>query len=146
MNKLSLNKRTQIINLLVEGNSVRATCRITDTSKNTVTKLVVAVGKACQKFHDEKVRNLRSERIQADEIWSFVGSKEKNTSIEAKDKGCGDVWTWVGMDADSKLIVSWLVGDRDADTATTFMKDVADRVSNRIQLATDGHKAYLIAV
>lgn len=146
MNKLPIEKRTQIIRLLVEGNSIRSITRISDVSKNTVTKLLVDVGRACQEFHNNTVVNVKSERIQADEIWSFVGSKEKNTSIEKKDEGCGDVWTWVGLDADSKLVVSWLVGDRDADAACSFMNDMADRVSNRVQLTTDGHKAYLIAV
>ena len=117
MNTLPIEKRTQIIRLLVEGNSIRSITRISDVSKNTVTKLLVDVGRACQEFHNNKVVNVKSERIQADEIWSFVGSKEKNTSIEKKDEGCGDVWTWVGLDADSKLVVSWLVGDRDADAA-----------------------------
>src|SRR5258705_13521635 len=113
MNKLPLHKRAQIISLLVEGNSLRACSRIADVSINTVTKLLIDTGKACQQFHNDSVVNVKSERVQADEIWSFVGSKEKNTSIEAKEKGCGDVWTWVGMDADSKLVISWLVGDRD---------------------------------
>lgn len=142
MNKLPIEKRTQIIRLLVEGNSIRSITRITDVSKNTVTKLLVDVGRACQEFHNNTVVNVKSERIQADEIWSFVGSKEK------KDEGCGDVWTWVGLDADSKLVVSWLVGDRDADAdaACSFMNDLADRLSNRVQLTTDGHKAYLVAV
>lgn len=146
MNKLPVEKRSQIIRLLVEGNSIRAITRIADVSKNTVTKLLVDVGRACQQFHNDTVINVKSERIQADEIWSFVGSKEKNTSTEKKEEGCGDVWTWVGLDADSKLVVSWLVGDRDADAACSFMNDMADRLSNRVQLTTDGHKAYLIAV
>lgn len=146
MNKLPLEKRVQIIKLLVEGSSIRAITRIADVSKNTVTKLLVDIGKACQQFHSDTVVNVKSERIQADEIWSFVGSKEKNTTAEKKEEGCGDVWTWVGMDADSKLVVSWLVGDRDAEAACTFMNDVADRLANRVQLTTDGHKAYLMAV
>jgi IS1 family transposase len=146
MNTLPLEKRAQIIRLLVEGNSIRSCTRIADVSKNTVTKLLVDIGRACQAFHNNAVVNLRSERVQCDEIWSFVGSKEKNTTIEKKEEGCGDVWTWVGLDADSKLVVSWLVGERDADTASVFMNDLADRLTNRIQLTTDGHKAYLIAV
>src|SRR4051794_37232848 len=107
MNKLDIKHRAQIINLLVEGNSIRATSRITGASKNTITKLLVEVGQACQKFHDEKVNALVSKRIQCDEIWSFVGSKEKNTSAENKELGHGDVWTWTAIDADSKIIVSW---------------------------------------
>lgn len=146
MNKLPTEKRVQIINLLVEGNSLRSTSRICDVSINTVTKLLVEVGKACQQFHNDTVINVKSERIQADEIWSFVGSKEKNTSIEKREEGCGDVWTWTALDADSKLIVSWFVGDRDAQSACDFMYDVADRLANRVQLTTDGNKAYLTAV
>jgi IS1 family transposase len=144
MNKLPIEKRTQIINLLVEGSSLRATSRIADVSINTVSKLLVDVGRACQQFHNDNVIGVRSERIQCDEIWSFVGCKEK-----AKEKGAdgeGDVWTWTALDADSKLIVSWLVGDRDAQTATVFMKDVKDRIENRVQLTTDGHRPYLQAV
>lgn len=145
MNKLPLEKRTQIINLLVEGDSLRATSRIADVSINTVTKLLVSVGKACQEFHNNTVVNVKSERIQADEIWSFCYAKQKNVSQEMPD-GSGDVWTWTALDADSKLIVSWFVGDREAGSAYEFMNDVADRLANRVQLTTDGHKAYLRAV
>ena len=113
MNKLPLEKRTQIINLLVEGNSLRPTSRIADVSINTVTKLLVSVGKACQEFHNNTVVNVKSERIQADEIWLFCYAKQKNVSQEMPD-GSGDVWTWTALDADSKLIVSWYVGDREA--------------------------------
>ncbi len=145
MNQLSLEKRTQIIQLLVEGNSIRATCRITDCSKNTVTKLLVDVGIACQKFHDEKVLQVKSKRVQCDEIWSFVYAKAKNVPKD-KEGEAGDVWTWTGIDADSKLILSWYVGNRDADSANIFMKDVATRLANRVQLTTDGLRAYLEAV
>jgi IS1 family transposase len=146
MNKLPLPKRVQIINLLVEGNSLRSTSRIADVSINTVTKLLVDVGFACQKFHNGHVVGVTSKRVQADEIWSFVGSKEKNTSIEAKENGCGDAWTWVGIDADTKLVVSWFVGNRDAESANEFMLDIASRLVNKVQLTTDGLKAYLEAV
>jgi IS1 family transposase len=146
MNNLPLAKKVQIINLLVEGNSLRSTTRITGCSINTVTKLLVDVGNACQKFHDEKVVSVTSKRIQCDEIWSFVHAKEKNIPDELKRDGIGDVWTWVGIDADTKLVVSWLVGRRDAETAYTFMQDVAYRLKNRIQLTTDGLKTYLDAV
>lgn len=146
MNKLPIFKKVQIINLLVEGSSLRAASRIADVSINTVTKLLVDVGRACEIFHDEKVKNLKSTKIQADEIWSFVGSKEKNTSVENKEKGYGDIWTWTAIDADSKLIVSWAVGDRTAVTGSQFMNDVAARLANRVQLTTDGHRAYLEAV
>lgn len=145
MNKLPLHKRVQILNLLVEGSSLRATSRICDVSINTVTKLLVDVGKACQKFHDDTVKGLICNKVQADEIWSFVYSKEKNVP-EGKDGEAGDVWTFVGIDADTKLVVSWLVGARDYDTATVFMGDIASRVSNRMQLTTDGLKAYMAAV
>lgn len=146
MNKLPLQKRVQIINLLVEGNSLRSCSRIADVSINTVTKLLVDVGAACQKFHDEKVVGIRSERIQADEIWSFIYAKDKNATQEQKKEGAGDAWTWTAIDADSKLIVSWYVGDRSFISAREFMQDVASRLSNRVQLTTDGHKAYLNAV
>jgi hypothetical protein len=119
MNKLPIEKRVQIITLLVEGNSLRSTSRIADVSINTVTKLLVDVGAACEKFHDEKVREVKSTKIQSDEIWSFVYSKQKNAEKikTAPDGGAGDVWTWTAIDADSKLIVSWAVGDRSAVTA-----------------------------
>lgn len=144
MNTLSLQKRSQIIHLLVEGNSLRATARIADVSFNSVMKILIDVGRACQQFHNDKVVGVKAERLQCDEIWSFVGCKEK-----AKEQGAageGDVWTWTALDADSKLIVSWLVGDRDADAACSFMYDVRDRLANRVQLTTDGHRAYLVAV
>lgn len=145
MNKLSTEKKVQIISLLVEGNSLRSTSRIADVSINTVTKLLVDTGKACEKFHSENVKNVAAQRVQCDEIWSFVYSKEKNVHGEMPE-GAGDVWTWTAIDSDSKLIISWLVGDRDASAATTFMTDVASRLSNRVQLTTDGHKSYLSAV
>ena len=144
MNKLPLEKRVQIINLLVEGNSIRATTRIADVSKNTVTKLLVEVGKACIKFHNEKVLTVKSTRIQCDEIWSFVYSKEKNKPEGMEN--VGDVWTWTALDADSKLIISWFVGGRDAESASIFMNDVASRLANRVQLTTDGLHTYLEAV
>ena len=106
---------------------------------------MVDVDSACQKFHNETVKNVRSERVQCDEIWSFCYAKQKHVTQEMRE-GSGDVWTWTAIDADSKLIVSWLVGDRDAHSACDFMYDVADRLKNRVQLTTDGHKAYLVAV
>jgi IS1 family transposase len=145
MNQLSLEKRTQIVTLLVEGNSLRSASRIADCSINTVTKLLVSVGNACQQFHDETVKNVSAKRIQADEIWSFVYAKAKNVP-EDKKGSAGDVWTWTALDADSKLIVSWFVGNRDANSAHIFMQDVAKRLRNRVQLTTDGHHAYLDAV
>ena len=146
MNKLSIEKRVQIVTLLVEGNSLRSASRIADVSINTVTKLLVDVGRACAKFHNEKVVGIKAQRIQADEIWSFVYSKEKNTTLEMKQGGAGDAWTWTAIDADSKLIVSWHVGNRDAEAAHHFMYDVAARLTNKVQLTTDGHHAYLEAV
>lgn len=145
MNNLPLEKKVQIINLLVEGNSLRSTSRITGCSINTVTKLLVDVGKACQDFHNEKVVNVTSKRVQCDEIWSFVYAKSRNLPEEMEGNG-GDVWTWVGIDADTKLVVSWYVGKRDAQTGYDFMQDVASRLKNRVQLTTDGFKSYLDAV
>lgn len=144
MNKLPLEKRVQIVRLLVEGNSLRATSRITDIHRTTIMKLLAEVGDACQKFHDETVKNVSSKRIQCDEIWSFCYAKEKNKPENMK--GVGDVWTWTGIDADSKLIVSWLVGDRSPYAAKDFMLDLSARLANRVQLTTDGLKMYLDAV
>lgn len=147
MNKLSLEKRTQIIGLLVEGTSLRATSRLADVSINTVTKLLVDIGNACYKYHDEHVKRLESKRIECDEIWSFVYGKDKNLPQDLRGKfGIGSVWTWVALDADSKLAISYLVGNRDAEYAKVFMFDVASRLKNRVQLTTDGLKAYLEAV
>lgn len=145
MNKLPIEKRVKIVNLLVEGVSMRAITRICDVSLNTVTNLLISVGVACEKFHNETVKGIKSDRVQCDEIWSFVYAKEKNTTDEM-GKGAGDAWTWVGIDADSKLVVSWLVADRDAESANIFMKDVAARLAKKVQLTTDGLKAYLQAV
>jgi IS1 family transposase len=145
MNNLPLSKKVMIINLLVEGNSLRSTSRITGTSINTVTKLLVDVGKACQQFHNDTVINIASRRVQCDEIWSFVYAKQKNVP-EGMEGQAGDVWTWVGVDADTKLVMSWLVGSRDAGTAKIFIKDVAYRMKDRIQLTTDGFKTYIDAV
>ncbi|MEO5892105.1 MAG: IS1 family transposase [Ferruginibacter sp.] len=146
MNKLPLQKRVQIIHLLVEGNSMRSTSRIADVSINTVTKVLVEVGTACMNFHNEKVKGLKCKKIQCDEIWSFVSSKEKNTTAEMKEEGAGDAWTWVGIDADTKLVLSWFVGDRSADSAIIFMNDLKDRITNRVQLTSDGYVSYLEAV
>lgn len=145
MNKLPIEKRVQIVNLLVEGSSLRSISRIADVSINTVTKMLVDVGRACQKFHDEKVRDVKSKKIQCDEIWAFCYAKQKNVNIKMPE-GSGDVWTWTAIDADSKLIISWNVGNREASTACAFMNDVAERLVNKIQLTTDGYKAYLTAV
>jgi IS1 family transposase len=147
MNKLSTERRVAVVRCLIEGNSIRSTVRITGVAKNTVTKLLVDLGSACSDYQDKVLRNLKSERVQCDEIWSFVGCKEKNVPDEKKDNlGIGDVWTWTALDPDTKLMMSWCVGRRDVDSAYTFMQDVATRLANRVQLTTDGHRAYLNAV
>lgn len=147
MNKLSIEKRSQIIKTLVEGNSIRATCRITDTAKGTVTRLLRDVGKACAEYQDKHLRNLPCKRIQCDEIWSFCYAKQKNVPEDKQGKlGYGDVWTWTAIDADTKLVPSWLVGLRSAAYAYRFMADLKSRLANRVQLTTDGHKVYLWAV
>ncbi len=132
--------------MLVEGNSLRATSRMADVSINTVTKLLVDVGTAAAEFHDRAVRNVRVRRLQCDEIWCFVGAKAKNVTPEQKAMGWGDVWTWTAIDADTKLCLSYLVGGRDGGWAQDFMEDCASRIRGRVQLTTDGHKAYLEAV
>ncbi|MGA2026345.1 MAG: IS1 family transposase [Syntrophobacteraceae bacterium] len=147
MNRLSLEKRTQILKCLVEGNSIRSTARICDVVKNTVIKLLCEVGEACSKYQDEQLRNLSCKRIQCDEIWSFLHSKEKNVPDDKKGQiGWGDHYTWTGICADTKLMVSWMVGKRDYPTATVFMNDLASRLSGRVQLTTDGHNVYLNVV
>ena len=147
MNRLSLQDRAKILGFLVEGNSMRAASRMADVSINTITKLLVDVGYACAQYQDKALRNLASKRIQCDEIWSFCYAKARNAPADMKGKGlAGDIWTWTALDADSKLIVSWLVGDRDVRAATRFMNDVAKRLANRVQLTTDGHKGYLVAM
>jgi IS1 family transposase len=146
MNQLSTAKRAQVIGALVEGNSINSTCRMLGVGKHTVLRLLEDAGSACVEYHDEHVRGVTSQRIQADEVWSFVGAKMKNASEEKVAQGWGDVWTWTAIDADSKLIVSYLVGQRGAYWANEFLKDVASRVSNRIQLTTDGHHVYVDAV
>ena len=148
MNKLSSAKRIQILHMLVEGSSMRATARIAGVSINTVTKLLVDAGQACERLHDELVQGVSARRVQADEIWSFCYAKEKNvSSAEAPPSGAGNVWTWTGLDSDSKLIVAWYVSPgRDSDFAIEFMEDLRQRLANRVQLTTDGHTAYLEAV
>jgi IS1 family transposase len=145
MNKLSTAERIQIVSALVEGNSLRSTSRMCDVSINTVTKLLVDLGTACLKYEDQTLRNLKVRRVQADEIWAFIGAKAKNVPA-SKVGAWGDVWTWTALDADTKLIVSWMVGGRDAETGHAFMRDVADRIKGRCQLTTDGHRVYLTAV
>jgi IS1 family transposase len=146
MNKLSTAKRVAVVKALVEGCSIRATVRMTGVAKNTVSKLVLDLGAACTRYQNERLVNLPCHRLQCDEIWSFVGGKDKNLSQEKKDAGLGSIWTWTALDADTKLIASWLVGSRDAGSAYEFMQDVASRLRGRVQLTTDGHKPYLSAV
>lgn len=147
MNKLPAEKRATILSLLCEGNSLRAVTRITGVSINTVTKLLVDAGRACEAFHDRAVRNVAAKRVQCDEIWSFTYAKAKSVAdAKAAPDGAGDTWTWTALDADTKLIIGWLVGGRDGGYAAAFMEDVAGRLANRVQITTDGHKAYLDAV
>lgn len=144
MKKLTTARRAQIVSCLVEGCSIRSTVRMTGFSKNTVAKLLVDLGEACREWHDEHVRGLNTQRVQADEIWAFVGAKQK--SVEKGKAGHGDIWTWVALDADTKLAITWLVGERDAGSAFEVMHDLAGRLISRVQLTTDGLAAYLDAV
>ncbi len=147
MKQLTTSDRALILHLLCEGTSIRAVCRVTGVSKNTVAKLLGDVGRACMAYHDEQVRNLSSRRIQVDEAWAFIYAKQKNvaTAKSAPDSA-GDVWTWIAMDADTKLVASYFVGGRDGECAKWFIDDVAKRLISRVQLTSDGHKAYLEAV
>jgi IS1 family transposase len=146
MNKLSTEERTQIVSALVEGNSMRSISRMTGASRNTIDKLLCDLGRACSDYQDKAFVNLKSKRLQCDEIWSFVQAKEKNCTLEMKKKGAGDVWTWVALDPDTKLVPCWFIGQRDAGCAYHFMHDLAERLAHRVQLTTDGHRAYLSAV
>lgn len=146
MNKLNTAERTQIVKALVEGNSLRSTSRMVGVSINTVTKLLVDLGTACATAHDSLVQNVASRRVQCDEIWSFCYARRQNLPDKFQGEfGFGDLWTWVGIDADSKLVISWMIGRRDAETAYPFMQDLASRLSARVQLTTDGLHAYLEA-
>lgn len=147
MNKLPLAKRVLILNMLVEGSSLRSISRVADVSINTVTKLLVDAGETAIRTHDELVRDVKASRIQADEIWSFCYAKQKNVEkAKAAPLDAGDVWTWTALDADTKLIVTYAVGDRTLSCARLFIEDLAARLSNRVQLTTDGHRAYVEAV
>jgi IS1 family transposase len=148
MNKLPLARRVQILSMLCEGSSLRSISRVADVSLNTVTKLLIDAGKACDAYHDAHVRGVKARRVQCDEIWSFIGVKAKNRikSKRAADPSAGDVWTWTAIEADTKLIISYLVGGRDAEYAMAIMDDLRQRVATRMQLTTDGHTPYLRAV
>jgi len=146
MNKLSIEKRSMILNILCEGMSIRSVSRTLGVSINTVSKLLVDAGTFCSQFHDTRVRNVEAARIQADEIWSFTYAKQKKASAKSAPDDAEDTWTWTAIDADSKLIVSWLVGGRSNEYAEAFMLDLRDRLTGRIQLTTDGDSAYPSAV
>jgi IS1 family transposase len=145
VNKLPLAKRVQILSMLCEGSSMRSISRVADVSINTVAKLLAEAGEACAAHHWNAVCGVKAKRVQCDEIWSFVGAKQKNVA-DAKGNPEGDVWTWTAIDADSKLIISYMVGGRDSETANFFIDDLRERVDGRMPLTTDGHKAYLEAV
>lgn len=147
MNRLTTETRTQILHLLCEGMSIRAISRTTGASKNTIAKLLEDTGAICADYHDRHVRGVASKRVQVDEIWSFTYAKQKNVpAAKSAPDGAGDTWTWTAIDADSKLVISWFVGGRDAYCANAFINDLASRLANRVQLTSDGLKAYLEAV
>jgi len=147
MNRLSRTERAQIISLLVEGNSIRSVNRITGFAQNTIMKLLVDLGDAASAYQDQALRNLTSTRIEADEIWAFVHAKQRNVPEEHEGEfGYGDVWTWMAIDPDSKLIPTWLVATRDEFAARQFISDLGSRLANRVQITTDGHRAYLAAI
>ncbi|MGA2435282.1 MAG: IS1 family transposase [Bryobacteraceae bacterium] len=146
-NVLSMDKKVAVITALVEGCSIRAASRMTGVAKGTILRLLESVGTACAEYQDAALRNIPARRVQVDEIWSFVGCKQKNVTPEKiTDNICGDAWTFVAIDADTKLVIGWLTGRRDAGFATDFLQDVAGRLKNRVQLTTDGHRMYLTAV
>ena len=147
MNRLSRERQAQVVAALVEGCSIRATVRLTGVAKNTVIKLLRDLGAACQQYQHDRLRSLICRRIQCDEIWSFCYAKQKNVPADKHGQdGVGDVWTWVAIDADTKLVLSWLVGRRDAADAMLFLRDVAARLAHRVQVTTDGYRVYLEAV
>jgi IS1 family transposase/lambda repressor-like predicted transcriptional regulator len=147
MNRLPLDRRAAIVGMLAEGTSLRSASRLADVSINTVTKLLLNVGAACEAYQDEALRGLKCRRIQCDEIWAFGCARAENVPEEHKGElSYGDVWTWTAIDADTKLVPSWAVGRRDGFTAGAFIRDLADRLATRVQLTTDGHKPYLEAV
>jgi IS1 family transposase len=147
MNRLPFETRRQILHMLVEGNSIRGTARLADVSPVTVLRYLELAGEACMAHHDKAVRGVKAQRVECDEIWSFNYCKRANLArAKAAPEGAGDAWTWTAIDADSKLIVSYLIGGRHAEAAQDFMHDVAERLANRVQLTTDGHGVYLGAV
>lgn len=147
MNKLPFTLRLEILHMLCEDSSMRAISRIKDVSFNTVTKLLVDAGRACAAFHDITMHNLTVKKIQCDELWAFCYAKQKNVPFVKKPvEGAGDIWTWTAIEAETKLLISWMIGNRDGETAAIFINDLKKRLANRVQLTTDGHKAYLQAV
>src|SRR5665213_2042796 len=148
MNRLDMDRRCQIIASLVEGNSLRSTSRMTGVAINTVVKLAVEAGAACSDYQDRVMVNLNCKRVQMDECWSFCYAKQKNVTeeIAAKHPGAGDVWTWAAIDADSKMIPCWIIGQRDGVTARMFVTDLASRLADRVQLTSDSLNVYLQAV
>jgi IS1 family transposase len=148
MNQLSADKRAQIVAALVEGNSIRAIVRMTGASKNTIAKLLVELGAACSEYLDKTLVNLTCERIQCDEIWSFLAAKQRNVTPKLRESNphAGDVWTWIAMDADTKLVISWCVGGRDFLIVDKFIYDLKARLANRVQLTTDGNRLYFHAI
>src|SRR5437867_1341232 len=146
MNKLNCGERTAIISALVEGNSLRAITRMTGVHRTTIMNLLCDLGRACSEYQDKVFNNLSCKRIQCDEIWSFVYAKDRNCPVEQKANGGGDAWTWVAIDPDTKLVPCWFIGQRDAGCAFHFMHDLKARLANKVQLTTDGHRAYLTAV
>jgi IS1 family transposase len=146
MNRLSNDDRCRVVACLVEGNSIRATVRITGIAKKTVSRLGVELGEACEKFASKVMVNLPCKDIQCDEIWSFTYAKEKNVPAHLRGTGAGDTWTWIAIDRETKLIPVWYIGDRTAESAYKLMRNLSPRLANRVQLSTDGHHAYLIAV
>lgn len=146
MNRLSREQRCAVVRALVEGNSIRSTCRITGVAKGTVLKLLEDLGKACAAYQDDVLVKLPATKVQVDEIWTFVGAKEKNATPEMKADGKGDAWTWVAIDGPTKLCIYWSIGTRDFDTAMDFIQGVEKRLAHRVQLTSDGHRPYLSAV
>lgn len=147
MNKLSISKRAQIIHMLVEGNSLRATSRLSGVSYNTVLKTMVETGRACSEYQDKALRNLSCKKFEIDEIWSFTYCKQKNVNKVLKPREeNGDCWTWVAMCPDTRLVPSWYVGDRNMKSAKIFTADLAERLSGRVSISSDGYKAYVEAI
>jgi IS1 family transposase len=146
MNGLDSSRRSQVVRCLIEGCSIRSTVRLTGVAKNTVVRLLIELAEVCADYHNTAVRNVRVRRLQCDEIWQFVGAKKKNVTPEQETKGWGDVWTWTAIDADTKLCLTYYVGDRGKHSAYNFMCDAAKRISGRPQITTDAHRPYLQAI